>query len=90
MASTAAAAGVITYRDKGVLDLNEDELERQRLIDDLFVDSGFEPDFEGFLVSDQVESSNSEDDSASKADAESHDDGRSGRCGCSCSIPDRP
>ena len=36
MASTAAAAGVITYADEVVLDLYEDEIERQRLIDDLF------------------------------------------------------
>ena len=35
MASTAAAAVVITYRDSGVLDLSKDELERQRLIVDL-------------------------------------------------------
>ena len=41
------------------------------MIDDLFADSGSEPDFERFVVSEQVESSNSEDDSASGADAES-------------------
>ena len=42
-------------------------------IEDLFADCGSESHFERFLVSEQVESSNSEDDSASGADAESHD-----------------
>ena len=73
MASTAASAGVITYRDEGVLDLNKDKLERQRLVDDLFADSGSEPDFEGFPASERVESSHIEDNSALEADAESHD-----------------
>ena len=70
MASTAAAAGIVTYRDEGVLDLNEDELEKQCLFDDLFA----EPDFEGFPASKRVESSNSEDDSTLQADTESHDE----------------
>ena len=48
------------------------------MIDDLFSDSGSEPDFERFPVSKQVESSNSEDDSASEADAESHDEIQTG------------
>ena len=43
MASTMAAAVVITYMDEGVLDLNGNELQRQQLIDDLFADSGSEP-----------------------------------------------
>ena len=67
----AAAASVITYRDKGILDLNEDELERQWFIDDLFAGSGSEPNFERFPASERVKSSNSEDDSALEADAES-------------------
>ena len=65
MAATATAASVITYKDEGVLDLNENELERQRLIDDLFADSGSKPNRKGFPASKRVESSNSEDDSAS-------------------------
>ena len=41
------------------------------MIEDLFEDSGSEPDFEWFPVSERVESSNSENDSASEVDAES-------------------
>ena len=48
------------------------------MIDDLFADSGSEPDFEGFPASEQVESSNSEDDSASEADEESDDEIQTG------------
>ena len=44
------------------------------MIDDLFADSGSKPDIEGFSASERVESSNSEDDSASKEEAESHDE----------------
>ena len=44
------------------------------MIEDLFADYGSKPDFERYPVSEQVESSNSEDDSASEADAESHDE----------------
>ena len=53
---------------KSFLDRNEVEIERQRLIDDLFADIGSVPDFEGFPASERVKSSNSEDDSASEAD----------------------
>ena len=59
---------------KGFLDWNDDEIERQRLIDDLFANIGFVPDLEGFPASEWVESSNNEDDSASEADTESHDE----------------
>ena len=48
------------------------------MIDDLFADFGSEPDFEGFLVSEQVESSNSEDDRASEVDAEPDDEIQTG------------
>ena len=41
---------------------------------DLFANSGSEPDFEGFPASERVASSNSENDSASEADAESFDE----------------
>ena len=44
------------------------------MTDDLFADSGSEPDFERFPVREQVESSNSEDDTASEVDADSHDE----------------
>ena len=39
------------YTDEGDLECDEDEmaaLEGQRLVAELFPDSGFEPDFEGF------------------------------------------
>ena len=48
MASMVAAADVITYRDERVLDLNEDELGRQRLIDDLLPIPDPNPTLKGF------------------------------------------
>ena len=48
------------------------------MIDDLFADCGSEPDFERFPASERVESSNSEDNSASEADAESDDEIQTG------------
>ena len=48
------------------------------MIDDLFADTGSVPDFEGFPASEQVESSNREDDSASEADTASHDEIQTG------------
>ena len=48
------------------------------MIDDLFADSEFKPDFEWFPASKWVESSTSEDDSASKADTDSHDEIQTG------------
>ena len=44
------------------------------MLDDLFADTGSVPDFERFPASERVELSNSEDDSASEADTESHDE----------------
>ena len=44
----------VMYTDKGELEPYEDEmaaLEGQRLVAELFPDSGSEPDFEGFHVS---------------------------------------
>ena len=63
---------------KGFLDRNEDKIERQRLIDDLFADTESVPNFEGYPASERVESSNSEDNSASEADTESHDEIQTG------------
>ena len=48
------------------------------MIDDLFADTGFVPDFEGFPASERVESSHSEDDRSSKADPESNDEIQTG------------
>ena len=51
--ATAATSGVM-YTDKGELEFDEDEmtaLEGQRLVAELFPDSGSELDFEGFHVS---------------------------------------
>ena len=62
------------------------------MIDDLFADIGSVPDFEWFPASERVESSNSENDSASKADTESHDEIQTvvWTSECSSSVPDRP
>ena len=57
---------------KGFIDRNEDEIERQRLIDDLFADTRSVPDFEGFPASEWIESYNNEDNSALEAVTESH------------------
>ena len=49
-----AATGGVMYTDKGELEFDEDEmaaLEGQRLVVELFPDSGSEPDFEGFHAS---------------------------------------
>ena len=49
-----AATGGVMYMDEGELELDEDEmtaLEGQRLVAELFPDSGSEPDFEGFYAS---------------------------------------
>ena len=48
------------------------------MIDDLFANTGSVPDFEGFPASERVESSNSEDNSASEADTELHDEIQTG------------
>ena len=81
MAATAgeetAATGVVTYTDEGELEFDEDEmaaLERQRLVAELFPDSGSEPDFEGFHASEPAGDLSGGDDSGSEAVTESDDD----------------
>ena len=49
-----AATGAVKFTDEGELEFDEGEmavLEGQRLIAELFPDSGSEPDFEGFHAS---------------------------------------
>ena len=49
-----AGIGGVMYTDEGELAFDEDEmaaLQGQRLVAELFPDSGSEPDFEGFHVS---------------------------------------
>ena len=79
-----AAVDVIMFTDEGELEFDKDEisaLERQRLVAELFPDSGSEPDFEGIHVSELAGNLNSGDDSGSEAvmDSEDDDDGVTGR-----------
>ena len=65
------------FTDEGELEFDEDEmsaLERQRLVAELFLDSGSEPDFEGFHASEMARDLSSGDDSGSKAVTDSDDD----------------
>ena len=65
------------YTDEGELEFDEDEmaaLEGQRLVVELFPDSGSEPDFEGFHASEPAGNLSSGDDSGSEAVSESDDD----------------
>ena len=65
------------YMDEWELEFDEDEmavLEGQRLVAELFPDSGSEPDFEGFHVSEPAGNVSGGDDSGSEAVTESHDD----------------
>ena len=55
-------------------------LEGQRLVAELFKDSGSEPDFEGFHVSEPAGNLSGGDDSGSEAVTESDDD--EGMTGC--------
>ena len=69
MNETAATDGVM-YTDEGELEFDEDEmaaLEGQRLVAELFPDSGSELDFEGFHASEPAENISGGDDSGSKA-----------------------
>ena len=53
-----AATGGVMYTDEGELEFDEDEmtvLEGQRLVAELFPDSGSEPDFEGFHANEPAE-----------------------------------
>ena len=72
-----AATGGVMFTDKGKLEFDEDAmaaLEGQRLVAELFPDSGSEPDFEGFHASGPAGDLSGEDDSGSEAVTESDDD----------------
>ena len=65
------------YTDEGQLEFDEDEmaaLEGQRLVVELFPDSGSEPDFKGFHASKPAWNLSCGDDSGSEAITESDDD----------------
>ena len=65
------------YTDEWKLEFDEDDmaaLEGQRLVAELFPDSGSEPDFEGFHASEPAGNLSGGDDSGSKAVTESDDD----------------
>ena len=81
MAATAgddtAATGGVMYTDEGQFEFDEDEmaaLEGQRLVAELFPDSGSAPDFEGFHASEPAENFSGGDDSGSEVVTESDDD----------------
>ena len=58
------ATGGVMYMDEGELEFDEDEKE-QRLVAELFPDSGSEPDFEGFYASEPAGNLSGGDDSGS-------------------------
>ena len=65
------------FTDEGELEFEEDEmaeLEGQRLVEELFPDSGSESDFEGFHASEPAGNLSGGDDSGSEAVTESDDD----------------
>ena len=69
MNETAATGGVM-YTNERELEFDEDEmaaLEGQRLVAELFPDSGAEPDFEGFHASEPAGNLSGRDDSGSEA-----------------------
>ena len=77
MTNETAATGEVMYTDEGELEFDEDEmasLEVQRLVAELFPDSGSEPVFEGFHASEPAENLSGGDDSGSEVITESHDD----------------
>ena len=78
-----AATGGVMYTDEGELELDEDEmaaLDGQRLVAELFPDSGSEPNFEGFHASELAGNQSGGDDSGSEAVTESDDnEGVTGR-----------
>ena len=72
-----AATGAVMFTDEGELEFDENEmaaLEGQRLIAELFPDSGSEPDFEGFHASELAGDLGGGDDSESEAVTDSDDD----------------
>ena len=83
MTNETAATGGVMYTEEGELEFDEDEmaaLEGQRLVVELFADSGSEPDFEGFHVSEPAGNLSGGNDSGSEAVIESDDaEGVTGR-----------
>ena len=76
-ADETVATGGVMFTDEGVLEFDEDKmaaLEGQRLVAELFPDSGSEPDFEGFHTSELAGDLSGGDNSGSKAVTESDDD----------------
>ena len=72
-----AATGGVMFTDEGELEFDEDEvaaLEGQRLVAELFTDSGSEPDFEGFHASELAGDLSGRDDNGSEAVTDSDDD----------------
>ena len=71
------ALGGVMYTDEGKLEFDENDmaaLEEQRLVAELFPDSGSEPDFEGFHASEPAGNLSGGDDSGSEAFIELDDD----------------
>ena len=80
---TAATSGVM-FTDEGELEFDENEMaafEGQRLVAELFPDSGSEPYFEGFHASELAGDLSGGDDSGSEAVTESDDDDDDGVTG---------
>ena len=72
-----AATGGVMFTNEGKLEFDEDEmaaLEGQRLVAELFPESGSEPDFEGFHASELAGDLSGGDDSESEAVTYSDDD----------------
>ena len=80
---TTATDGVL-FTDEGELEFDEDEmaaLEGQRVVAELFPNSGSEPDFEGFHANELAGDLSGGDDSESEAVTESDDDDEYGVTG---------
>ena len=76
MTNETAATGGVMYTDEGEFEFHEEmaAFEGQRLVAELFPDSGSEPDFEGFHASQPAGNLSGGDDSGSTAVTESDDD----------------
>ena len=77
MAGDETAATGAMFTDEGELEFDEDEmaaLEGSRLIAELFLDFGSEPDFEAFHASELAEDLSGGDNSGSEAVTDSDDD----------------
>ena len=72
-----AATGRVMFTDESDLEFDENEmaaLEGQRLVAELFPDSGYEPDVEGFHASELAGDLSGGDDSGSEKVTDSDDD----------------